>query len=401
VTVLPAAVTAAVPGPAVETAEENAARTRQFEKLAAEMRETLLERRRTAAAAGERDGRPLEAAVAGLVDEQAILLSAAARRRLVAMVLRDTVGLGPLEVLLEDPSVGEVMVNGHEKVYVERDGRIEPTGIRFADEGHLGDMIERILAAAGRRVDELSPMADARLADGSRVNVVIPPLAIDGAVLSIRRFPPERPGLDDLVGNGTLPRTAADLLAATVGERRNLLVSGGTGSGKTTLLNALSGHLGSRERIVTIEDAAELRLAQRHVIRLESRPASVEGRGEVGIRALLKNALRMRPDRIVIGEVRGPEALDLVTALNTGHEGALSTIHANSAADALVRLETLALMADVGLPHAVVRQQVARGLDIVAHVKRTADGRRVLENIAAVEAADGDGYRLATLWNAA
>ena len=262
---------------------------------------------------------------------------------------------------MADPMVEEVMVNGPEEVYVERGGRIERTEVRFASERALRDAIERILTPLGRRIDELSPMADARLDDGSRVNVVIPPLAVSGPSLSIRRFAAARLGPDELVASGSLTAEARDLLAAAVRARRSILISGGTGSGKTTLLNALSGYLGSEERVITIEDAAELALRQPHVVRLETRPASVEGRGEVTIRDLLRNALRMRPDRIVIGEVRGAEALDLLTALNTGHDGALSTVHANSPEDSLRRLETLALMAGVGLPHDAIREQVARG----------------------------------------
>ena len=286
------------------------------------------------------------------------------------------------------------MVNGHEAVYVERNGRIERSAVRFESEQALRDAIERILAPVGRRVDELSPMADARLADGSRVNVVIPPLAVDGPALSVRRFTAVRPDPGELIELGTLTASLRDLLAEAVAARRSLLVSGGTGSGKTTLLNALSAFIDPAERVVTIEDAAELRLRQPHVVRLESRPASVEGRGGVTIRDLLRNALRMRPDRIVIGEVRGPEALDLVTALNTGHEGALSTVHANSPEDALRRLETLALMAGVGLPHDAIREQLARGADLVVQMTRTTGGARVVTAVAEVlRAAAGVGVR--------
>jgi pilus assembly protein CpaF len=277
------------------------------------------------------------------------------------------------------------MVNGPDRVFVERGGRIEETAIAFADEEELRNAIERILAPLGRRVDELSPMVDARLADGSRVNVVIPPLAIDGPAISIRRFGAERPGPDRLVELGTFDPEQRQRLEEAVRARRSILVSGGTGSGKTTLLNALSSFLAPEERVVTIEDAAELRLQQPHVVRLESRPAGVEGRGEVTIRDLLRNALRMRPDRIVIGEVRGPEALDLLTALNTGHDGALSTIHANSPRDAIARLETLALMAGVGLPHEAIAEQVRRGIDLQVHLQRLPDGSRKVTEIAEVE----------------
>jgi pilus assembly protein CpaF len=309
------------------------------------------------------------------------------REELAERIVRDSVGLGPLEELLADPAVEEVMVNGAERVYVERGGVVEATEVRFADEDELRNAIERILAPLGRRVDELSPMVDARLGDGSRVNVVIPPLAIDGPALSIRRFGVRRPGPDELVELGTLTAAQRDLLAAAVGGRRSVLVSGGTGSGKTTLLNALSRFIAARERVVTIEDAAELRMQQPHVVRLESRPAGVEGRGEVTIRDLLRNALRMRPDRIVLGEVRGPEALDLLTALNTGHDGALSTVHANSPEDALRRIETLALMAGIGLPHAAIREQVRRGIDLVVHLVRDGEGARRVAALGEVTAA--------------
>jgi len=359
-------------------------RLRHLEELAGTLGTRLIERRRGGAAAGTPPATELPEEVRELVDAEAALLGAEDRDALVARILRDTVGLGPLEDLLADPAVEEVMVNGPDRVYVERRGRIEPAGVVFAGEDELRNAIERILAPLGRRVDELSPMADARLADGSRVNVVIPPLAIDGPALSIRRFGALRPGPHELVELGTLDEPQRALLERAVAGRRSVLVSGGTGSGKTTLLNALSSYISVGERVVTIEDAAELRLQQRHVVRLESRPPSVEGRGEVTIRDLLRNALRMRPDRIVIGEVRGTEALDLLTALNTGHDGALSTVHANSPADALSRLETLALMAGVGLPHEAIADQVRRGVDLVVHLERCADGSRRVVEIAEV-----------------
>ncbi len=367
------------------------------EELASELRGRLVERRRTEAAAGRQASGSLGDAVSELVDADAAVLSDRRREELRDLILRDTVGLGPLEELLGDPAVEEVMVNGPDEVYVEREGRIERTTIRYPSEQALRDAIERILTPLGRRVDELSPMADARLGDGSRVHVVIPPLSVDGPALSIRRFAAERPGPDELVEWGTLTEALRELLADAVRARRSILISGGTGSGKTTLLNALSRYVADDERVITIEDAAELRLQQSHVVRLESRPPGVEGTGEVTIRDLLRNALRMRPDRIVIGEVRGPEALDLLTALNTGHDGALSTVHANSPADALRRLETLALMAGVGLPHDAIREQVARGIELVVHLERGSDGsRRVNEAAEVVAAAGGVGVR--ELW---
>jgi pilus assembly protein CpaF len=358
------------------------ARQRHLEELADSLRARLIEARREAAAAGSPSAVALGEHVQTLVAEEAALLGAEDREALVARVLRDTIGLGPLEDLLADPTVEEVMVNGPRRVYVERGGQIEAVEAGFADEEELRNAIERILAPLGRRIDELSPMVDARLADGSRVNAVIPPLAIDGPALSIRRFGARRPGPRELVALGTLTESQLVLIGEAVGARRSILISGGTGSGKTTLLNALSGFVSPEERVVTIEDAAELRLQRDHVVRLESRPAGVEGRGEVTIRDLLRNALRMRPDRIVIGEVRGAEALDLLTALNTGHRGALSTVHANSSADALARLETLASMAGLGLPHEAIAAQVRRGIELVVHIERLADGSRRVTEIA-------------------
>ena len=360
------------------------AHERNVAELAAGLRARIVERRRAAASAGGRAGEELADSARAVVEECAAVLPAAVREAVVERIVRDSVGLGPLEALLADPTVEEVMVNGPDHIYVERRGLLEATDVSFTGEEELRDAIERVLAPLGRRVDELSPMVDARLADGSRVNVVIPPLAIDGPALSIRRFGATRPGPDELVALGTLSAEQRSLLERAVAARRSVLVSGGTGSGKTTLLNALSSFIAPGERVVTIEDAAELRLQQPHVVRLESRPAGVEGRGEVTIRDLLRNALRMRPDRIVIGEVRGVEALDLLTALNTGHDGALSTVHANSPQDALRRLETLVLMAGVGLPHATVAEQVRRGVDLVVHLRREADGSRRVSEIAEV-----------------
>ncbi len=360
-----------------------------MEEFAEALRGRLIERARSGAAGGD-----VREEVHALVEREAAALGEADRAALCDRVILLATGLGPLEPLLADPAVDEVMVNGAGSVYVERGGRLEPSRVSFESEAALMHAIERILAPLGRRVDEASPLCDARLADGSRVNVVIPPLSLSGACLTIRRFRREGFSLRDLVGNGTLPAGAAELLAVAVSARASILVSGGTGSGKTTTLNALSGAIPGQERIVTIEDAAELRLRQRHVVRLESRPPSLEGRGEVTIRHLVRNALRMRPDRIVVGEVRGGEALDLLQALNTGHDGSLSTVHANSPEDALRRLETLALMADVALPHAAVREQVASAVDLVVHQARQADGSRAVTSIAeVVRVAGGAGTR--------
>ena len=360
-----------------------------LDQLAEALRERLVERAREGA-----DARPVAEQVQALVDSEARPLPEAERRRLAERVLRLATGLGPLDELLADPSVDEVMVNGGGAVYVERAGRVEPAAASFVDQGELMHAIERILAPLGRRVDEASPLCDARLADGSRVNVVIPPLSVDGPCLTIRRFRRGGFSLDDLVENGTLPAPLAELLAGAVEGRSTILVSGGTGSGKTTTLNALSGAIGVDQRIVTIEDAAELSLRQPHVVRLEARPPNIEGRGEVTIRQLVRNALRMRPDRIIVGEVRGAEALDMLMALNTGHDGSLTTVHANSPEEALRRVETLALMADVDLPHDAVREHVADAFDLVVHQQRRAGGERRIVSVAeVVRVAGGAGTR--------
>ncbi|HZV73718.1 MAG TPA: ATPase, T2SS/T4P/T4SS family [Conexibacter sp.] len=340
-----------------------------LEQLAGELRERLVR------SAGEQGG-DAAARVAALVEREGALLSEAERAALRRLVTERTLGLGPLEPLLADPDVEEVMVNGPGRVYVERRGMIEPTDVAFGSERELRHAIERILAPLGRRVDEAEPLCDARLADGSRVNVVLPPLALDGPLLTIRRFRSGGLGPDDLVACGTLDAALCVLLGACVRARLTILVSGGTGSGKTTTLGALSSFIPDGERIVTIEDAAELRLRQPHVVRLEARPASLEGRGEVTIRRLVRNALRMRPDRIVVGEVRGGEALDMLSAMASGHDGSLSTVHAGSPEQALRRVETLALMADVALPHAAIRELVAGAIDLVVHQRRERDGRR-------------------------
>jgi pilus assembly protein CpaF len=361
-----------------------------LDDLAQALRGRLIERAR-AGAAGDGD---VTDQVRALVDSEAAALPDDAREALCERVLLLAGGLGPLEPLLADPAVDEVMVNGAGSVYVERRGKIEATDVAFGSDAELLHAIERILAPLGRRVDQASPLCDARLADGSRVNVVVPPLSLSGPCLTIRRFRRQGFSLRELVANATLPAAAAELLALAVTARASVLVSGGTGSGKTTTLNALSGAVPAGERIVTIEDAAELSLRQAHVVRLEARPPNLEGRGEVTIRQLVRNALRMRPDRIVVGEVRGAEALDLLQALNTGHDGSLSTVHANSPEDALRRIETLALMADVGLPHAAVREQVASAIDLVVHQERRRDGSRAVTALAeVVRVAGGAGTR--------
>lgn len=317
-------------------------------------------------------------------------LSAIDRDRLVEEITDDTVGHGPIEKLLADDTITEIMVNGARDVWIERRGRLYKTGVRFSDEAHLRRIVTKIAGQVGRRVDESSPMLDARLPDGSRVNAVLPPLSLSGSLLTIRKFGRERFSLDDMVRLGTLNREAVELLQACLHAELNILISGGTGSGKTTLLNAMSGEISGEERIVTIEDAAELRLNQAHVLRLEARPANVEGEGLVTIRDLVRNALRMRPDRIVVGEVRGAEALDMLQAMNTGHDGSLSTVHANSARDALARVETMVLMAGYDLPVRAIRQQVASALDLIVHLERLADGTRRVVAITDVLRMEGD-----------
>jgi pilus assembly protein CpaF len=364
-----------------------------LDQLAVALRERLL------AEAGVEGVGDLEARIRALVEREAALLDVESREELVARVAERSFGLGPLEPLLRDPSVDEVMVNGAGAVWVERGGRLEPTDVRFGSAAELRDMIERILAPLGRRVDEAEPLCDARLPDGSRVNVVIPPLAPDGPIVTVRRFRARGLSADDLVTAGTWEPPLRDLLARAVRARLSVLISGGTGSGKTTMLNALSSFVPADERIVTIEDTLELRLRQPHVVRLEARPPSVEGRGEVTIRRLVRNALRMRPDRIVVGEVRGGEALDMLAAMTTGHDGSLSTVHAGSPEEALRRLETLALMAGVGLPHAAIREQVADAIDLVVHQARLPDGtRRVVAVAEVVRVAGGPATRELFAW---
>jgi pilus assembly protein CpaF len=317
-------------------------------------------------------------------------LAAADRERLVDEITDDTLGHGPIEKLLSDDSVTEIMVNGPRDVWVERRGRLYQTAVRFDDEAHLRRIITKIAAQVGRRVDESSPMLDARLPDGSRVNAVLPPLSLTGSLLTIRKFGRERFSLDDLVRLATLTAESAELLRACLHAELNILVSGGTGSGKTTLLNAMSGEISEDHRIVTIEDAAELRLNQRHVLRLEARPSNIEGEGLVTIRDLVRNALRMRPDRIIVGEVRGPEALDMLQAMNTGHDGSLSTVHANSARDALSRVETMVLMAGYDLPMRAIRQQIASAVDLIVHLERLLDGTRRVVGVTEVQRMEGE-----------
>jgi pilus assembly protein CpaF len=320
----------------------------------------------------------LRSMISGMLEreEHRTPLSLAERDNLTRDVLNELFGLGPLEALLADPSISDILVNRFDQVYIEREGKLESTDIVFRDDRHLQQIIERIVSAVGRRIDESSPMVDARLQDGSRVNAIIPPLALNGSALSIRRFRTDRLGADDLVARDSLTRPMLDFLKAAVASRLNMMVSGGTGAGKTTLLNVLSSFIGGNERIITIEDAAELMLRQRHVVRLETRPSNIEGKGSVRQRELVVNALRMRPDRIIVGEVRGEEALDMLQAMNTGHDGSLTTIHANSPRDGLYRLDTMVAMTNLNIPEKAIRQQIASALELIIQIARMSDGTR-------------------------
>jgi pilus assembly protein CpaF len=325
-----------------------------------------------------------------LMAEEALPFSAVVRQRIVSELQDEVLGLGPLEALLADKTVADILVNGANQIYVERGGKLERTTLRFDSDRHLMTIIDRIVSNVGRRIDESSPMVDARLRDGSRVNAIIPPLAVDGPMLSIRRFAVDRLTAENLVQLGTLTPMVARLLEAVVKSRLNVLVSGGTGAGKTTLLNVLSGFIPHRERIVTIEDSAELQLQQPHVVRLETRPPNIEGKGEVAQRDLVRNSLRMRPDRIIVGEVRGGEALDMLQAMNTGHDGSLTTVHANSPRDALTRIESMVAMSGVNLPAKPLRAQIASAIDVVLQVERLEDGKRRLVSLQEINGLEGE-----------
>ena len=333
-----------------------------------------------------------------LVVEVGAPLSPGERQRFVREIIDDVMGLGPIEQFLADSTVSEIMVNGTNPIFVERRGKIHETDARFMNEQHLRRVIDRIVGTVGRRIDESSPMVDARLLDGSRVNAIIPPLSVDGPALTIRKFSNDKLGVHELVELGALSAQVAELLGAAVRGALTVLVSGGTGTGKTTLLNVLSSFIPDDERIVTIEDAVELQLRQKHVVRLESRPANIEGRGEIAIRDLVRNSLRMRPDRIVVGEVRGAEALDMLQAINTGHDGSLTTVHANSPRDALARLETMVMMAGFDLPLKAIRDQVCSGLDIIVQLTRFRDGTRRVTQVTEVVGMEGEIITLSDLF---
>ena len=328
--------------------------------------------------------------ITALMDSSTVPLTVIERQNLALAIVTDVVGLGPIDQFLEDPEVSEIMVNSLDYIYVERRGVIEVTTAQFMSIEHLRRVVERIVGDVGRRIDESSPMVDARLPDGSRVNAIVPPLAVDGPALTIRKFAADPFQVDDLIGFGTLTAELAELLDAVVRGGLNVLVTGGTGTGKTTLLNVLSGFIPDSERIVTIEDAVELQLRQRHVIRLESRPPNIEGRGEITVRDLVRNSLRMRPDRIIVGEVRGAEALDMLQAMNTGHDGSISTIHCNSPRDAFSRLETMVLMTGLDLPSRAIRDQIAAAIDLVVHLERLPNGTRQVVQITEVTGMEGD-----------
>lgn len=328
--------------------------------------------------------------LADIVAGEQLALSTSERNRLIDEIGADVLGYGPLETLLADDAITEIMVNRHDQIYVERHGRLFESSLRFTGEPQLRRVIERIVARVGRRIDESSPLVDARLEDGSRVNAVIPPLAVNGASLTIRKFAATPYTYEDLIAFGTMTREVATVLDAAVRAKLNILVSGGTGTGKTTMLNVLSGFIPGDERIITIEDAVELQLQQNHVVRLESRPPNIEGRGEITIRELVRNSLRMRPDRIVVGEVRGAESLDMLQAMNTGHEGSISTVHANSPRDAVARMETLVLMAGMDLPLRAIREQIASAIDLIVQITRHKDGTRRITHITEVHGMEGE-----------
>ena len=346
----------------------------------------------------DRASAELRTVIAQLIEEQAVPLSQRDREQLREEILHEVHGLGPIEPLMRDPQVSDILVNTARQVYIERNGKLEPTPVIFRDNAHLLQIIDRIVSKVGRRVDEVCPMADARLPDGSRVNAIIPPLALDGPLLSIRRFGRTPLTVDDLLRLGSMTPQIATVLRAMVRARLNLLISGGTGSGKTTLLNCLSSFIPDNERIITIEDSAELQLQQPHVVRLETRPSNVEGRGEVTQRDLVRNSLRMRPDRIIVGEVRGAESLDMLQAMNTGHDGSISTIHCNSARDSLNRLEMMMQMAGFDLPIRAMRQQISLALDVIVHTARLGDGSRKITGISEVVGMEGDAIMLQELF---
>lgn len=370
-----------------------AAENRSYQELKSRIHHKLLERVDLAvmeSLSPDRLQEELKVMVERLLAEETLAINESERKSLVQDIQHEVLGLGPIEPLLADPTISDILANTHRQVYVERAGRLELTDVRFENDAHLMKIIDKIVSGIGRRVDESSPMVDARLPDGSRVNAIIPPLAIDGPILSIRRFAVTPLGMDDIIRGKSLTPEMGEIIGGLVKAKVNLLVSGGTGTGKTTLLNILSGFIPANERIITIEDAAELQLQQPHVVRLETRPPNIEGKGEVAQRALVKNSLRMRPDRIILGEVRGAEAMDMLQAMNTGHEGSMTTVHANSPRDALTRLENMVGMAGLNLPTKAMRQQISSAITAVIHVSRLTDGKRKVTSIQEITGMEGD-----------
>jgi pilus assembly protein CpaF len=381
------------PGAPFAASDDAANSQRSFQEMKSRLHRALINRMdltKLTAMAPEQLNAEVSRLAEGVLVTEAMPLSVVERERLVSEVRHELFGLGPLEPLLMDPTISDILVNSHRKIYIERRGKLEATDVAFKDDEHLMRVIERIVSSVGRRIDESSPMVDARLADGSRVNAIIPPLSIDGPVLSIRRFGAEPLRMNALIEGRAVTREIAEMMEMCVRARLNLLISGGTGAGKTTLLNALSAYIPEDERIVTIEDSAELQMQQPHVVRLETRPPNIEGRGEVTQRDLVKNALRMRPDRIVIGEVRGGEAIDMLQAMNTGHDGSLTTIHANTPRDALSRLETMIQMTGMRLSDRAMRQQIASAINMVLQVARMSDGTRRVTSISEITGMEGD-----------
>ncbi|MBI5521304.1 MAG: CpaF family protein [Desulfarculus sp.] len=376
-----------------EAARPDAVRENAMQQLKARVHYQVIDRMDLSVLSGSpgrQAEKELETAIRLVLEEEPDPLSATERDTLVREIKNEVLGLGPLEPLLADPTINDILVNGPHKVYVERRGRLEKVSVRFRDDQHLLKIIDKIATSVGRRIDESSPMVDARLADGSRVNAVIPPLALDGPSLSIRKFAVDPLRVDDLIRIGTITPATAKLMEAIVKSRLNVIISGGTGTGKTTFLNVMSSFIPTYERIVTIEDSAELQLQQDHIVRLETRPPNIEGHGEITLRDLVRNALRMRPDRIVVGEVRGGEALDMMQAMNTGHDGSLTTVHANSPRDALSRLETMMSMAGLEIPDKAIRQQVASAVHIVIQLARLSDGSRRLISLSEITGLEGE-----------
>ncbi|MGO9402562.1 MAG: CpaF family protein [Terriglobales bacterium] len=365
----------------------------EYQQVKADLHRKILDRldlEKLGRATGDSAREEVLVLIRSSVNSEAVPLSFAEREQLSREILDEIFGLGPLESLLKDPTISDILVNRYDRVYVERAGKLEITGLSFKDNQHLMQIIDRIVSRIGRRVDESSPMVDARLQDGSRVNAIIPPLALDGACLSIRRFGRDPITARNMIENKTLTEPMLEMLSAMVKGRLNLIISGGTGAGKTTVLNVLSGYIPNSERIVTIEDAAELQLKQEHVVRLETRPPNIEGKGSVRMRQLVINSLRMRPDRIVVGEVRGEEAFDMLQAMNTGHEGSLTTVHANSPRDALARVENMVSMANLNIPERAIRQQIANAVHAVVQVARLSDGSRKVITISEVTGMEGE-----------